>query len=104
MLTQKEQLEKKEQYNKDMESYIDNLLVRVMETTPRILQNPYERAVNEQRARSMAANSQNNRQVVAAKNARNNQSKQQSPFYTTSTMPPKQASIKPFKKFEQTRM
>jgi Rab11 family-interacting protein 1/2/5 len=26
---------------KDMEDYLDNLLLRVMETTPRLLQNPY---------------------------------------------------------------
>lgn len=26
---------------KDLEDYLDNLLLRVMETTPRILQNPY---------------------------------------------------------------
>ena len=26
---------------RDLEDYLDNLLLRVMETTPRILQNPY---------------------------------------------------------------
>lgn len=26
---------------KDLEDYLDNLLLRVMETTPRILQNPF---------------------------------------------------------------
>ncbi|XP_063219103.1 rab11 family-interacting protein 2 isoform X2 [Bacillus rossius redtenbacheri] len=30
-----------ENYMKDLEDYLDNLLLRVMETTPRILQNPY---------------------------------------------------------------
>lgn len=29
--------------NKDLENYLDDLLLRVMETTPRILQNPYAR-------------------------------------------------------------
>ncbi|KAJ2947784.1 hypothetical protein O0L34_g9566 [Tuta absoluta] len=29
--------------NKDLENYLDDLLLRVMETTPRILQNPYHR-------------------------------------------------------------
>lgn len=29
--------------NKDLENYLDELLLRVMETTPRILQNPYSR-------------------------------------------------------------
>ena len=41
--TQKSQLEKKEAYIKEMESYLDNLLVRVIETSPTILQNPYEK-------------------------------------------------------------
>lgn len=35
------ELEKKK--NKDLENYLDELLLRVMETTPRILQNPYVR-------------------------------------------------------------
>uniref|UniRef100_A0A1E1W8S5 C2 domain-containing protein n=1 Tax=Pectinophora gossypiella TaxID=13191 RepID=A0A1E1W8S5_PECGO len=35
------ELEKKK--NKDLENYLDDLLLRVMETTPRILQNPYVR-------------------------------------------------------------
>lgn len=38
---QKSQLENRDNYIRDLENYIDNLLVRVMETTPRILQNPY---------------------------------------------------------------
>ena len=40
---QKVQLEKKEAYIKEMENYLDNLLVRVIETSPTILQNPYEK-------------------------------------------------------------
>lgn len=28
---------------KDLEDYLDNLLLRVMETSPRILQNPYKK-------------------------------------------------------------
>ena len=40
---QKVQLKNKDHYIRDLENYIDNLLVRVMETTPRILQNPYEK-------------------------------------------------------------
>ncbi|XP_072944689.1 uncharacterized protein Rip11 [Epargyreus clarus] len=35
------EVEKKK--NKDLENYLDDLLLRVMETTPRILQNPYVR-------------------------------------------------------------
>lgn len=35
------EIEKKK--NKDLENYLDELLLRVMETTPRILQNPYVR-------------------------------------------------------------
>ncbi|KAJ0182610.1 hypothetical protein K1T71_001979 [Dendrolimus kikuchii] len=35
------EMEKKK--NKDLENYLDELLLRVMETTPRILQNPYVR-------------------------------------------------------------
>ena len=41
--TQKVQLEKKDTYITEMESYLDNLLVRVIETSPTILQNPYEK-------------------------------------------------------------
>lgn len=31
---------------KDLEDYLDELLLRVMETTPRILQNPYKFGLN----------------------------------------------------------
>lgn len=34
-------LEKQKKKLKDLEDYLDDLLLRVMETTPRILQNPY---------------------------------------------------------------
>lgn len=34
-------LEKHKKKLKDLEDYLDDLLLRVMETTPRILQNPY---------------------------------------------------------------
>lgn len=34
-------LEKQKRKLKDLEDYLDDLLLRVMETTPRILQNPY---------------------------------------------------------------
>ena len=37
---QKKEMERKHNYVKDLESYIDNLLVRVMETTPKLLQKP----------------------------------------------------------------
>ena len=33
--------EKQKKRVKDLEDYLDNLLLRVMETTPRILQNPF---------------------------------------------------------------
>ncbi|XP_063397902.1 rab11 family-interacting protein 2-like isoform X2 [Mytilus trossulus] len=39
VIQHKAQLIRKDQYVKDLESYIDSLLVRVMEATPRILQN-----------------------------------------------------------------
>lgn len=35
--------ESEKKKNKDLENYLDELLLRVMETTPRILQNPYTR-------------------------------------------------------------
>lgn len=35
--------ESEKKKNKDLENYLDELLLRVMETTPRILQNPYSR-------------------------------------------------------------
>ena len=38
------QLHKKEQYNRDLENYIDNLLVKVMEVTPKLLQHPNSRS------------------------------------------------------------
>ena len=41
VVEQKAQLTVKETYIRDLEDYIDNLLVRVMETQPRLLQNPY---------------------------------------------------------------
>ncbi|CAG9581286.1 unnamed protein product [Danaus chrysippus] len=36
-------VESEKKKNKDLENYLDDLLLRVMETTPRILQNPYVR-------------------------------------------------------------
>lgn len=36
-------VEQEKKKNKDLENYLDELLLRVMETTPRILQNPYHR-------------------------------------------------------------
>ena len=39
VIQHKAQLIRKDQYVKDLEDYIDSLLVRVMEATPRILQN-----------------------------------------------------------------
>ena len=38
------QQDKHDSYVRDLESYIDNLLVRVMECTPRLLQNPFSKA------------------------------------------------------------
>ncbi|KAL3841685.1 hypothetical protein ACJMK2_019795 [Sinanodonta woodiana] len=40
VIMHKAQLIRKDQYIRDLERYIDNLLVRVMETTPKLLQNP----------------------------------------------------------------
>ncbi|XP_013409654.1 rab11 family-interacting protein 2 [Lingula anatina] len=39
--SQKEQLVKKDQYIKDMENYIDTMLLRIMDTAPKLLQVPY---------------------------------------------------------------
>ena len=41
MVEQRAQLTVKDAYIRDLEDYIDNLLVKVMETQPRLLQNPY---------------------------------------------------------------
>jgi len=41
VLEQHAQLLSKDSYVRDLEDYIDNLLVKVMETHPKILQNPY---------------------------------------------------------------
>ena len=38
---QRKQIDRHDSYVRDLESYIDNLLVRVMESTPKLLQNPY---------------------------------------------------------------
>lgn len=38
---QQEDLAAQRKKLKDLEDYLDDLLLRVMETTPRILQNPY---------------------------------------------------------------
>jgi len=43
VLDQHSQLLMKDSYVRDLEDYIDNLLVKVMETHPKILQNPYVR-------------------------------------------------------------
>lgn len=42
---------------RDLEDYIDNLLVRVMETHPKILQNPYVRPSNQRNNNSVGINS-----------------------------------------------
>lgn len=42
---QRSQLMVKDAYIDDLEDYIDNLLVKVMETQPKLLQNPYVRPV-----------------------------------------------------------
>lgn len=41
LYTTQNDLEKQKKKLKDLEDYLDDLLLRVMETTPRILQNPY---------------------------------------------------------------
>ena len=46
MLDQHTRLFTKDAYIRDLEDYIDNLLVKVMETHPKILQNPYIRPTN----------------------------------------------------------
>jgi hypothetical protein len=40
VIQNKAQIIRKDQYIKDLESYVDNLLVRVMEVQPRILTRP----------------------------------------------------------------
>lgn len=42
LIKQKEVVRKKDAHIKELEDYIDNLLVRVMEETPSILRTPYE--------------------------------------------------------------
>lgn len=42
LLKQKEMVRKKDAHIRELEDYIDNLLVRVMEETPSILRTPYE--------------------------------------------------------------
>lgn len=42
MIKQKEVVKKKDAHIRELEDYIDNLLVRVMEETPSILRTPYE--------------------------------------------------------------
>ncbi|KAL8187278.1 UNVERIFIED_CONTAM: hypothetical protein K2H54_042770 [Gekko kuhli] len=42
LVKHKEQLKKKDTHIRELEDYIDNLLVRVMEETPSILRVPYE--------------------------------------------------------------
>ena len=47
MVEQHAQLLTRDSYVRDLEDYIDNLLVKVMETHPKILQNPYVRPPNQ---------------------------------------------------------
>lgn len=42
LIKQKEVVRKKDAHIRELEDYIDNLLVRVMEETPSILRTPYE--------------------------------------------------------------
>lgn len=42
LIKQKEMVKKKDAHIRELEDYIDNLLVRVMEETPSILRTPYE--------------------------------------------------------------
>lgn len=42
LVKQKEIVKKKDAHIRELEDYIDNLLVRVMEETPSILRTPYE--------------------------------------------------------------
>ncbi|KOB75404.1 Rab11 family-interacting protein 1 [Operophtera brumata] len=44
--------ESEKKKNKDLENYLDELLLRVMETTPRILQNPYSQRNNSMHIRN----------------------------------------------------
>jgi len=46
VLDQHSQLLARDAYARDLEDYLDNLLVKVMETHPKILQNPYVRPPN----------------------------------------------------------
>lgn len=42
LIKQKEVVKRKDAHIRELEDYIDNLLVRVMEETPSILRTPYE--------------------------------------------------------------
>jgi len=57
VLEQHNQLLTKDSYVHDLEDYIDNLLVKVMETHPKILQNPYVRPPNQRNNNSVGINS-----------------------------------------------
>jgi len=57
VLKQRTVLLNKDAYVRDLEDYIDNLLVKVMETHPKILQNPYVRPTKNYNNNSMASNS-----------------------------------------------
>jgi len=57
VLEQHTQLLTKDSYVRDLEDYIDNLLVKVMETHPKILQNPYVRPLNQRNNNSVGINS-----------------------------------------------
>lgn len=39
-----DRLSKEQKRQRELEDYLDQLLLRVMETSPRILQNPYSKA------------------------------------------------------------
>jgi len=57
VLEQHTELLARDTYVRDLEDYIDNLLVKVMETHPKILQNPYVRPTNNCNNISVAGNS-----------------------------------------------
>ena len=91
---QKKLLAKKDANTKDLENYIDNLLVRVMETTPKLLQNPYKSS-NPYGYMSLA-NSSSNIPV----NGHHSNAPANHPNFTPTSTPTKKPVSNPFKRLQ----
>jgi hypothetical protein len=92
---QRQQMTRRDAYVKDMESYIDNLLVRVMESTPKILQNPYGRN-NPYGHMSIASSSSN----IPLNGHHSNYTPANHPDFTPTSTPTKKPVSNPFKRLQ----